>query len=225
MLRLRNINVRNTLRNLCLTVRDGEFVLIIGANGSGKTTLFNVISGIIQPRSGEVSFKNQDITNIPQHRRTKWISTVLQDPRSSTVGEMTILENMILAYMRNSCRKVSRSTINYFREKLSILGMNLENRLGEYVKSLSGGQRQALSLVMATISDYELLLLDEITSALDPKNSDMIMEMTEKIIDIEKKACLLITHNVKHIKSFNARILEMNNGQLEEAQAVAALDP
>jgi putative ABC transport system ATP-binding protein len=214
MLELQNINVRNTLKNLCLTVKNDEFVLIMGANGSGKTTLFNVISGEITPVSGNVTFKNQNITNLPQHKRTIWFSSVLQDPKNGTIGEMTILENMRLAYTKNKHRKISSKTVNYFREKLSILEMNLENRLAEYVKNLSGGQRQALSLVMATISDYDLLLLDEITSALDHKNSEMVMKITEKIIANEKKACLLITHNMQHTRLFGTKILEMKDGQL-----------
>ncbi|MDR1907875.1 MAG: ATP-binding cassette domain-containing protein [Holosporales bacterium] len=214
MLSLSNVSVRNTLNDLTLTVKSDEFVLIVGANGAGKTTLFNVISGEIKPRSGKILFKNMDITDTPQHKRTKWIASVLQDPRLGTVGEMTILENLSLAYIRNGYKKLTGSTIAFFKDKLRILEMNLENRLYEQTRNLSGGQRQALSLIMATITDYDLLLLDEITASLDPKNSSMVMKIAEKIVALEKKACMLITHNTKHIESFGSRILEMRNGGL-----------
>jgi putative ABC transport system ATP-binding protein len=214
MLSLCNINVRNTLIDLNFTLKRNEFVLGIGANGAGKTTLFNIISGAAKPRSGQIIFAGNDITNVPQHKRSKWISSVLQDPRHGTVGEMTILENLSISYMRNGYKKITRETIEFFRKKLNILEMGLENRLNERVRNLSGGQRQALSIVMSTITDYDILLLDEITSSLDQKNSSMVMKVAEKVAVVEKKACMLVTHDASHMKSFNHRILEMRNGTL-----------
>jgi putative ABC transport system ATP-binding protein len=214
MLNLSNININNILRDLNLTVKHDEFVLIVGANGTGKTTLFNVISGAAKPNSGKIVFKDSDITNVPQHKRTRWISSVLQDPRQGTVGEMTILENLSISYMRRGCKKITKLTIEFFKKKLSVLDMNLENRLHDRAGDLSGGQRQALSLVMATIADYDLLLLDEITSSLDKKNSSVVMKMAERIVGLEKKACVLITHDTNYIKSFDSRVLEMKNGAL-----------
>jgi putative ABC transport system ATP-binding protein len=214
MLNLINISFKNILKNLTLTVRPGEFLVIVGANGTGKTTLFNVISGAVSPKSGRIIVNGEDITNIPQYKRSRRISSVVQDPKMGTIGEMTILENMNMAYMRRKGKKTSKKIVDYFREKLSILEINLENRMNEYVKNLSGGQRQALSLVMATLTDYDLLLLDELTAALDPKTSDMVMEMTNKIVSHENKTCLLITHNTKYMSSFGDRTLEMKDGAL-----------
>ena len=214
MLQLNEICVRNTLKGLNLSVAEGEFVFIIGANGAGKTTLFNIISGCEMPSSGSVVIKNKDITNLPQCEKSKWISTVLQDPKIGTVGEMTISENLALSYDRGRKRGVYiKDRKDLFKQKLSILGMGLENRLDEYVKNLSGGQRQALSLIMATIADYEILLLDEITSALDPIASDLVIETTRKIVSIEKKTCLFITHNMRHFDKFSGRVVEVTNGK------------
>ncbi|MDR0625399.1 MAG: ATP-binding cassette domain-containing protein [Holosporales bacterium] len=214
MLRLSGISIRNTLRGLDLTVGRDEFVLVIGANGAGKTTLFNIISGAAIPAAGKIFFNDRDVTALPQHKRAKWISSVLQDPRQGTVAEMTILENLALSYMRNSHKRITKSTVELFKKKLSVLEMNLENRLSERAGDLSGGQRQALSLIMATVADYDLLLLDEITSSLDQKNSLMVMRIAEKVVTTEKKACMLITHDANHIKYFNGRVLEMKNGAL-----------
>jgi putative ABC transport system ATP-binding protein len=217
MLKLIDVNVRDTLKNLCLSVGKGEFIVIIGANGAGKTTLFNAISGRVSVKSGSIILGDCDITRLPQHKRARIISTVLQEPLAGTIGQMTILENLSIAYMRCGYKKISKCTIDYFREKLSILKIGLENRLNEYVKNLSGGQRQLLSLVMATSADYELLLLDEITAALDPKASDMVIEMTKRIVSMENKTCLLITHNKEYMYDIGDKSLEMLDGRLRDA--------
>jgi putative ABC transport system ATP-binding protein len=216
MLKLVDVNVRDTLRDLCLSVDRGEFVVVIGANGAGKTTLFNAISGRVKIKSGAIILGDSDITNLPQHKRATVIATVLQDPLSGTIGEMTLLENLSIAYIRCGRKKISKDTVDYFREKLSVLKIGLENRLGEYAKNLSGGQRQLLSLVMATSADYQLLLLDEITAALDPKSSDIVIEMTERIVSMEKKTCILITHNKEYMHNIGDRTLEMADGKLKD---------
>lgn len=214
MLQLNDICIRNTLNGFNLRVSEGEFIFIIGANGAGKTTLFNVISGSEMPKSGKIIINNQDVTPLPQYKRAKWISSVLQDPKVGTVEEMTILENLTISYDRGNRRSISiKNKEDFFKQKLSILGMGLENRLDDYVKDLSGGQRQVLSLIMATIADYDILLLDEITSALDPVASDLVIETTKKILSIEKKTCLFITHNMQHISKFSGRVVEILNGQ------------
>ncbi|MDR1475749.1 MAG: ATP-binding cassette domain-containing protein [Holosporales bacterium] len=215
MLKLNNIFVGNILRNLNLVIDRGECVLITGENGAGKTTLFNTISGIIKLDSGNIILNGQDITNFPYYKRAYWISSVLQDPKAGTIGEMTILENLHLASIRTNDK--SKKSIDFFREKLSVLEMNLENRLEEKVKNLSGGQRQALSLIMATSADYELLLLDEITASLDPKNSDTIMKLVEKIICEERKTCLIISHDTNYIGSFKGNMMRLNNGKVEKS--------
>ncbi|MDR1475171.1 MAG: ATP-binding cassette domain-containing protein [Holosporales bacterium] len=214
MLNIIDLSVRDVLQGLNLAVKPKELVLVVGANGSGKTTLFNTILGAVKPTKGKIVVNGKDVTNIPQYKRVYWISSVLQDPRSGSIGKMTILENMSLAYMRRGYKRISNKIVNYFKEKLSILEMGLEYRLSERVENLSGGQRQALSLTMSIADDCNLLLLDEITSALDPKSSAMVMKITDKIVKYENKTCLLITHDIKHINSFNGRIFEMKNGKL-----------
>jgi putative ABC transport system ATP-binding protein len=204
------------LKNLDLTIQPNEFVLIIGANGSGKTTLFGSISGAIRPKAGQILLNGANVTNTPQYKRAHLISSVSQDPRSGTIGKMTILENMCIAYMRSGYKKISNNIVEYFKKKLSVLEMGLESRLSEYVSVLSGGQRQALSLVMSVIDDCKLLLLDEITSALDPKASSMVMRITDKLVRNEGKTCLFITHDTKHMNCFDGRVLEMKDGKLKQ---------
>ncbi|MDR1032320.1 MAG: ATP-binding cassette domain-containing protein [Holosporales bacterium] len=216
MLSISNLCVRDVLKNLDLTIQPNEFVLIIGANGSGKTTLFGSISGAIRPKAGQILLNGANVTNTPQYKRAHLISSVSQDPRSGTIGKMTILENMCIAYMRSGYKKISNNIVEYFKKKLSVLEMGLESRLSEYVSVLSGGQRQALSLVMSVIDDCKLLLLDEITSALDPKASSMVMRITDKLVRNEGKTCLFITHDTKHMNCFDGRVLEMKDGKLKQ---------
>jgi putative ABC transport system ATP-binding protein len=214
MLQLDKIYVRDTLKNLCLTVKSSERVLIVGGNGSGKSTLFGVISGRIKPSSGNVILDNKNITNVAEYARTGDISSVLQDVKVGVIGEMTLMENIKLAYMRTGAKVVSNHDIDVFKEKLTVFGMNLENRLREYVKNLSGGEKQVLSVVMATSADYKLLLLDEVTSALNAKVSETIMLGIDRLTSIGKKTCLMITHDTKYINSFGDRTMEMENGAL-----------
>ncbi|MDR1598210.1 MAG: ATP-binding cassette domain-containing protein [Holosporales bacterium] len=216
MLKLSNICVRDTLKCLDLTVTAGERVLVVGGNGAGKSTLFGVISGRIKPDQGNIVVDGQDMTMVPECKRTNLISSVLQDMKSGTIEEMTILENIKLAYIRTGGRRVSKEDIDTFKTKLSIFGMGLENRPYEYVRNLSGGERQALSIVMATSADYKLLLLDEVTSALSQKVSDLVMRSIGDIIAMERKTCLMITHEERYMHTFGDRTLEMNNGVLCE---------
>ncbi|MDR1288884.1 MAG: ATP-binding cassette domain-containing protein [Holosporales bacterium] len=220
MLELIDISVGNILIGLSMVIRRGEYVLITGENGAGKTTLFNTISGIIKPDSGRLMLNDRDITNLPPYKRAVWISSVLQDPRVGTIGEMTIAENLYLASMRRKSpgqNKCMKKSIAFFKEKLKVLEMNLENRLDEKVRNLSGGQRQALSLVMATIADYELLLLDEITASLDPKNSKTIMNLVDKIVRDKGKTCLVITHDTDCIEAFRGSRLILSNGKVAKS--------
>ncbi|GHU18001.1 ABC transporter ATP-binding protein [Alphaproteobacteria bacterium] len=220
MLRLNNITVRNTLVDLNLIINKGEFVLVTGDNGAGKTTLFNTISGHVFPKSGTIVIDGQDVSSLPQYARAAVVSNVLQDPRAGTVGSMTIRENLNIAYMRGKCRKLipSNSFVrdDLYREKLSILKMDLENRLDDYVENLSGGQRQALSIIMSIIVDSKILLFDEITAALDPKTSDNIMRIAREVMATEHKTCLMITHNVNHMDQMSCRRLVIKNGKLNE---------
>ncbi len=198
MLKLENICYKNILRNINLEVENGEFVYVTGDNGAGKTTLFNIISGIIQPTTGRVLINNRNICEMTLRERTALIANVLQDPRQGTIAEMTIFENMNIAYKRGKRRLCTIATTRLravLKEKLAILNMGLEDRLNEYAGNLSGGQRQALSLIMATIADYEVLLLDEITASLDQKTSKLVMAIAQNIAKQDNKTCLAITHN------------------------------
>ncbi|MBQ3944767.1 MAG: ATP-binding cassette domain-containing protein [Alphaproteobacteria bacterium] len=197
MLKLENICYKNILRNINLEVQNGEFIYVTGDNGAGKTTLFNIISGIKMPTLGRVMINGRDISEMSLRERTGLIANVLQDPSQGTIAEMTIFENMNVAYKRGKKRLCTVSTTKlraYFKEKLSILNMGLENRLDDYAGNLSGGQRQALSLIMATIADYEVLLLDEITASLDQKTSALVMNIAHNIAKQDNKVCLAITH-------------------------------
>lgn len=214
MLELKNVYVRDVLKGLNLKVSKGEFVLIIGENGAGKSTLFNAISSSIKPSSGQVIINGQDIKRLSFMEQSSIVSYVLQDPRQGTVGEMSILENMSIAYMRGRKRLalMKKAPIELFKERLSKLNMGLENRLNDYAGNLSGGQRQALSLVMSTLSNYEVLLLDEITASLDNKSSGLVMQIAQNIAKNDNKICLAITHDPEYIKSFQGRIVELKNG-------------
>ena len=198
MLKLENICYKNILRDISLEVQNGEFVYVTGDNGAGKTTLFNIISGIIKPTSGRILIDGRNISEMSLLERTGLIANVLQDPRQGTIAEMTIFENLNIAYRRGKrrfCAIASKILRELFIEKLSILNMGLENRLNDYAGNLSGGQRQALSLIMATLSDYEVLLLDEITASLDQKTSALVMNIAKNIAKQDNKVCLAITHS------------------------------
>lgn len=235
MLNLQNINVtlsrgtkleRQILQNLSLTVTDGEFVVVIGGNGAGKSTMFNVISGSLKADSGKVIIDDQDVTTLPQTSRAFSMARVMQDPRSGTMENMTILENMAFALLRDATRTllpfVTKARKQLFREKLSMLNMGLENRLDETVANLSGGQRQALSLIMAIIADSKILLLDEVTAALDPKTAEDIMHLTNKIVREENRTCIMITHNMAHAIAYGERTLLLQDGRFAKEFAGAA---
>jgi putative ABC transport system ATP-binding protein len=218
MLQMKNIRVRNVLTDLDFTINKNEFVLLIGENGAGKTTLFNTISGVIRPDSGNIYIDNEDVTSMPQHRRATLVANVFHDPKVGTIGSMTIRENLQLAslrgksitFIRNNCSRQN----DLYRDKLQMLHMNLENRLDDYAGDLSGGQRQALSIIMSMISDSKLLLLDEITSALDPKSSARILAVIDAMIRQEKKTCLMITHDLKHMDEYGDKVFVLQNGKL-----------
>jgi putative tryptophan/tyrosine transport system ATP-binding protein len=225
MLKLKSIEVilgggtkleRKILNNLNLQVNIGEFIVIIGGNGAGKSTMFNVISGFINPCKGEIILDNIDITNRPQYSKSADIAKVMQNPMVGTIEKLTIYENMALSYMRGIDRNLSlydsKKRRELFKEKLSMLEMGLENRLEDKVSNLSGGQRQALSIIMSIIRDSKILLLDEITAALDPKTAEIVMKIAARIIQEEKRTSIMITHNMSHAIKYGDRILLLNNG-------------
>lgn len=237
MLKLKNIGVtvgdtelkRTVLNHLDLQVQRGEFIVIIGNNGAGKSTLFNVISGFIKPVLGKVFILGQDVTDTSPLKRSELISKVMQDPKVGTLEHMTILENMAFAFQRGKKRGFqffsNRMRIQLFKEKLSLLNMDLENKLNERVSHLSGGQRQALSLIMAILQDSKILLLDEITAALDPASSETIMALTHKLICEQKRTCIMITHNMAHAIQYGDRLLLLKNGNFVKEYDATAKSP
>ena len=188
--------------DLNVAIEDGEFVTIIGSNGSGKSTFFNIISGNILQDSGKISFQKQDISKVPEHKRSQY----------------TILQNMAMAYNKGKAfgltKGVDRSLIPLFKEELTNMQLGLEDKLEVLVGALSGGQRQALSLLMATLIKPEVLLLDEHTAALDPKTSDLIIHLTDKIVKEKKMTTIMITHNLKHAITYGDRLLMFHKGDI-----------
>lgn len=211
MLKMRNITVRNVLIDFNLDVAEGEFIIITGENGAGKTTLLNTISGNVLPKNGQIFIDGEDVTRKPQYVRTKLIASVAQDPKVGTVANMSIRDNMNSAYMRGKTRSFKSSCSMdrdvFFKERLKELEMGLENRLDDLVGELSGGQRQALSVIMAFLADSKILLLDEITAALNSTNSEKIMNLVNQKCRTMRKTCLMITHNQEQMQKFGDRVL------------------
>lgn len=199
-----------------ISVDDSEFVSVIGSNGSGKTTMLNIASGDIEPDSGKVTLNGIDLTGMKNYQRAKYIGRVFQNPAMGTCPSMTIWENMSVADNKakkyNLTRGLNKQRRDFYRSQLELLGMGLENRLSTPAGSLSGGQRQALALIMATMERPELLLLDEHTAALDPKSSDTVMELTEKIVREKKITTLMITHNLRYAVEYGTRTVMMHEG-------------
>lgn len=201
-----------------LEVKDGEFVAIVGSNGSGKTTLLNMVCGTSRPDSGRIIFNGNDITDIPEYKRARRIGRVLQDPKMGTCASLSILENLALADNKNHSyglsRAVNKQREEYYKTLLEMCGMGLENRLGVLAGSLSGGQRQALALIIATMADIDLLILDEHTAALDPRSSETLMEITKRVISEKKYTTLMVTHNLRFAVSYGTRLLMMHEGKV-----------
>lgn len=203
------------LNNLSLTVNDGDFIPIIGANGAGKSTLFNAICGSFLTDSGRIILDGTDITLMPPHIRAKKIGRLFQDPMKGSAPGMSIEENLYLASGYGGwLSRPKKKDREIFREKLSLLGMGLEDRMDQPVGLLSGGQRQALTLLMGTINPPSLLLLDEHTAALDPRSAEMILELTKKIVSENKITCLMITHNMQSALDYGNRTIMMNKGTI-----------
>ncbi len=198
------------------SVDEGEFVSVIGSNGSGKTTLLNLVCGTIKPDGGTVVFNGKDITKLPEHKRAAFIGRVLQDPRMGTCGNLTILENMALADNKNKSfglgAGVSKKREDYYKTLLETCGMGLENRMSVPVGNLSGGQRQAIALVIASMTDIDLLVLDEHTAALDPKSSETLMKITDKVVKEKKVTTLMVTHNLRFAVEYGTRLVMMHEG-------------
>ena len=214
------INEKKALCGIDLTLNEGDFVTVIGGNGAGKSTLFNLICGTFMQDSGTVTLDGQDISFLPEHRRAKLIGRVFQDPMKGTAPNMTIEENLALAYLRAGTAphaifsRISRKDKEIFREKLALLDMGLEDRMKQPVGLLSGGQRQALTLLMATLVTPKLLLLDEHTAALDPATAEKVLDLTKSIVAEKKITCLMVTHNMHQALELGNRTLMMDAGRI-----------
>lgn len=206
---------RIALNDVNLKVETGDFVTVIGANGAGKSTLFNAISGTFQVDRGNILLDGRDITWVPSHRRSRVIGQLFQDPMKGSAPHMSIEENLALASGRGGWfSHISRRDREDFRERLRLLGMGLEDRMEQPVGLLSGGQRQALTLLMATFSKPQLLLLDEHTAALDPGTAEKVLELTDKIVREDHLTCLMVTHNMQSALELGNRTLMMNHGRI-----------
>ena len=213
------VNEKKALTNLSLHLPEGDFVTILGSNGAGKSTLFNTIAGTYIPDSGRVYLDGKDITALPDYKRSKEIGRLFQDPLKGTAPNMTIEENLALAYLRANHTKspfsmVSKADRAEFRERLAMLNLGLEDRMNTSVGLLSGGQRQALTLLMATLVTPKILLLDEHTAALDPGTAEIVLELTKKIVSENNITCLMITHNLASSLAIGNRTIMMADGRI-----------
>lgn len=209
---------KRALQGIDLKLNEGDFVTVIGSNGAGKSTLLNVIAGVIFPDFGKVIIDDQDATFIPEHRRAQWIGRVFQDPMAGTAPHMTIEENLALALGRTKKRSllpgVSSKRKKEFREILSSIDIGLENRLTTKVGLLSGGERQALSLLMATFTKPKILLLDEHTAALDPSRAELVTRLTKELVERHQLTTLMVTHQMDQAIELGNRLMMMDAGQI-----------
>lgn len=213
------INEKRALKNVSLYLEEGDFVTVIGSNGAGKSTLFNAVAGSFITDSGKIELDGQDMTFLPDFRRSKYIGRMFQDPLRGTAPNMTIEENLALAYLRASNRtspfsRVSKAERAEFRERLAQLGLGLEDRMRQPVGLLSGGQRQALTLLMATMVTPKLLMLDEHTAALDPETAEKVLELTKRIVAENHITCMMVTHNIQSALALGNRTIMMHDGEI-----------
>lgn len=213
------VNEKRALSNLSLRLADGEFATIVGSNGAGKSTLFNAIAGVFYVDAGTITLDGRDITFLPSHKRSRRIGHLFQDPLKGTAPHMTIEENLAVAYLRSpekhkSFRRVTRRDRDFFRDALAQLDMGLEDRMNTPVGLLSGGQRQALTLLMASLQKPKLLLLDEHTAALDPATAAKVLELSDRIVRENQLTAMMITHNMKDAIVHGNRLIMMNEGHI-----------
>ena len=212
------VNEKLALRDLNLTLNDGDFVTVIGGNGAGKSTMLNIISGKYIPDSGTVTLDGLNVTKMPEHKRAKYLGRVFQDPMMGTAANMWIEENLALALRRGARRGLKWGISNreraLFRKELAKLDLGLENRLSTKVGLLSGGQRQAVTLLMATLQKPKLLLLDEHTAALDPKTAAKVLQLSQEIVEEHGLTTLMITHNMKDAIAYGNRLIMMDDGHI-----------
>lgn len=212
------VNEKRALKNVSFTLEDRDFLTVIGGNGAGKSTLMNAISGVWRVDTGSIIIDDIDVTAMPEHRRAKFLGRVFQDPRNGTATNMEIQENLALAHRRGKRRGlrwgISRQEKEKFYEMLKSLNLGLEDRLSTKVGLLSGGQRQALTLLMAAMEQPKVLLLDEHTAALDPKTAALVLKNTQEIVDSNKLTTIMVTHNMRDAIAYGNRLIMMDKGSV-----------
>lgn len=212
------VNEVRALDDVSLHIADGAFLVLLGANGSGKTTLLSVIAGAVLPTEGRVLISGTDVTERPDYQRSRWVARVFQDPLGGTAPELSILDNFRLAALRTQRKRLVIGTDEAFkkrvRERIALLGMGLENKLQQPMGALSGGQRQALTLLMSTMDRADVLLLDEPTAALDPRSSEIVMQTAERLIREFRLTAVLITHNLQESLRYGNRLIQMAGGKI-----------
>ena len=216
---LGTVHEKTALQDLSLTLQTGDFVTILGSNGAGKSTLFNAVAGGFAVDSGRIVLDGQELTGMPDYKRSKFIGRMFQDPMRGTAPNMTIEENLALAFLRTNGKSwpfsvITRADRAAFREKLAQLGLGLEDRMQQPVGLLSGGQRQALTLLMATVVTPKLLLLDEHTAALDPATAEKVLALTDEIVQSAHITCMMITHNMHSALAHGNRTIMMDHGKI-----------
>lgn len=206
------------LSSINLEVAEGEFVVLIGSNGSGKSTLLNVIAGNLIPDSGKIFVGGNDITTMPEHKRSKWISRVFQNPLAGSASELSVVENFRLFSLRTRIKSLTTGINESFRktvaDQLSTLGLGIENKLDQPIGTLSGGQRQAITLLMAVMDDTRLLLMDEPASALDPVKATLVMKLANTLSKKHHLTTILVTHNLRDAIAYGDRIILMSQGKI-----------
>lgn len=212
------VNAVRALENIFLEIKKSEFVVIVGVNGSGKTTLLNIIEGSEKPTEGSVELNGINVTQFPEYKRSKWIARVFQNPNNGSAPDLTILDNFRLAALRAQRKNLTIGINTSFKkkvqEKIMTLGMGLENKLNQPMGKLSGGQRQALTLLMSVMDHTDILLLDEPTASLDPKSALVIMNLAEKLNKDLGITTILITHNLKDAQQYGNRLVQMHEGKI-----------
>ncbi len=211
------VNENCLFRHFSLSIPDGQFVSVVGSNGSGKTSMLNLLCGSIPVDEGSILMDGRDITRLSEHKRYRTIGRVYQNPAMGTCGSMTLLENMAMADNKNRPYSITpginRKRVAYYRELLSQLGLGLEDKLNIPVASLSGGQRQAVALLMCTLTPISFLILDEHTAALDPKTAEIILRLTGRLVREKKLTTLMVTHNLRYALEYGDRLLMLHEGR------------
>ena len=205
------------LKNINLSVNKGDFITVIGSNGAGKSTLYNIISGNLQPTTGSIKLNNQDVTKLPEYKRAQYFGRIFQNPLLGTAGKMSLADNMMICSKKGWKGlkiSLSKQRREEFKEELKKLNMGLENRLNDNVSQFSGGQRQALTLLMTVMSKPQILLLDEHTAALDPTNADIVMKLTKEFAEKYNLTVMMVTHNMQHALNYGNRLLMMDAGEI-----------